>query len=147
MTINDIFYAASLVEFTARKTMNTRHDVVQKIGRGGLSHIIEYADVNHCLSLKQVSDEIIEDFNIGNGTVDTVTTCKYNVPSPTDIGKVYARLVEDVEPDLSKWPDTLYDIFKSPFSDQISDFNSSLYFAPRGEVAYYYRLEMASNVT
>ena len=37
--------------------------------------------MNHCLSLEQVSDELIEDFNILNGNFDTVSECRYDVPS------------------------------------------------------------------
>ena len=36
---------------------------------------LRLAEVNHCLSFEQVSDELIEDYNISDGTFDTVAEC------------------------------------------------------------------------
>ena len=90
---DDIFYVCTLVEYTARKTRNRRRDVVEGIGREGIARQLRAAGMNHCLSLEQVSDELIEDFNILNGNFDTVSECRYDVPSAASIGKVYQRLV------------------------------------------------------
>ena len=38
---------------------------------------LRLAEVNHCLSFEQVSDELIEDYNISDGTFDTVAECRY----------------------------------------------------------------------
>lgn len=54
------------------------------------------AEVNHCLTLEQVSDEIIEEYGIANGDYDTVKECKYNVPTETSIGRVYQMLIVSV---------------------------------------------------
>jgi hypothetical protein len=89
------------------------------------------------VGFEQVSGEVIEDFAIPIGGFDTVSSCRYKVPSHLAIGKVCARLAEDVGGD-SDAADVLLAIFSSPFSDEISDFNSSLYFAPRSEVAWHY---------
>ena len=50
---------------------------------------LRLAEVNHCLSFEQVSDELIEDYNISDGTFDTVAECRYTVPSFTSIGRLY----------------------------------------------------------
>lgn len=47
---------------------------------------MEDAEVNHCLSFEQVGEEIIEEYNIENGSFDTITECQYNIPSYIDIG-------------------------------------------------------------
>lgn len=54
---------------------------------------LRLAEVNHCLSFEQVSDELIEDYNISDGTFDTVAECRYTVPSFTSIGRLYQGLV------------------------------------------------------
>lgn len=141
MTKNDVFYVASLVEFTARATCNHRRVVVERLGVKELQRQLELADVNHCLSMQQVCDELVEDFKIPIGTFDTVRICKYRVPSATAIGKVYMRLVLGLTREESRWAQTLYEVFSSPISDQISDFNSAFYFAPSDEILYYYRKE------
>lgn len=58
------------------------------------------AEVNHCLIFEQVSDEVIEYYKIENGNFDTISECKYSVPSYLDIGKLY--IVSVPEEDLGK---------------------------------------------
>ena len=44
---NDLFYTCSLIDYVARKTKNTRIDVVNALGKKNLERIYEYADVFH----------------------------------------------------------------------------------------------------
>lgn len=135
----DVYYTASLIEYIGRATLNHRSDVAKAIGVEGISHLIKIACVNHCLSFAQVSDEIISQYDIQKGTYDSVGNCRYKVPSYTAIGKVFARLVEDlssVEPSLSE---LLYEVFTSEISDMITDFNGTFFFAPRSEILATYR--------
>ena len=44
---NDLFFVCSLIEYIARKTLNPRDAVVNAIGKDGLTHIYELADVYH----------------------------------------------------------------------------------------------------
>lgn len=85
------------------------------------------AEVNHCLSFEQVSDEVIEYYKIKNGNFDTISECKYSVPSCLDIGKLYSIMVEDCS-DSGQELDVLIKIFDSFISDEISDFNTDLYY-------------------
>lgn len=135
---NDLFYVASLIEYIGRATSNRRGDVVKCVGIDGMRRLFENACVNHCLSFKQVSDETIEEHSISNGTFLMVTTTGFKIPSHTEIGRVYARLVEDLESDPERYPERLYEVFQSEISNAISDFSTSFYFAPRGEIKYYY---------
>ena len=57
---NDYFYVCALIEYIARKTKNHRGDVVKKIGEEGIKKLLQDAEVNHCLSFEQVSDEVID---------------------------------------------------------------------------------------
>lgn len=61
---NDIYYAASLMEFTARETHNKVSDVAKAVGLAGIKWAYEYAEVNHCLSFEQVSGELIEQYHL-----------------------------------------------------------------------------------
>lgn len=55
---NDMFYVCSLIEFTARRTKNRRRVIVEALGKKGIEKQLHDAEVNHCLSFEQVSDEI-----------------------------------------------------------------------------------------
>ena len=78
---NDYFYVCSLIEYIARKTTNRRGTVVRALGKKGVEKQLLDAEVNHCLSFEQVSDEVIEQYKIVPGCFDTITNCKYTVPA------------------------------------------------------------------
>lgn len=124
---NDLYYATSMVEYVGRKTKNSRTLIVQKLGMDGIRYLIDFADVNHCLSFEQVSDELIEDYKIQNGNFNSVDACKFEVPSATRIGKVYARLIESLSESEEQYAEKMYEVFTSDLPDAISDFNSSLF--------------------
>ena len=124
---NDLFYVCSLIEYIARKTTNRRRIVVEALGEEGIKKQLLDARVNHCLSFEQVSDELIEQYQIPTGDFDTITGCKYSIPSYLDIGKLYAIMIEDcAEP--GKEASELIQIFSSFISDEISNFKTGLYY-------------------
>lgn len=92
---NDYFYVCALIEYIARETRNHRGDIVNAIGEAGIEKLLYDAEVNHCLSFEQVSDEVIEYYKIHQGDFDTISGCNYSVPSFLDIGKLYSIMIED----------------------------------------------------
>lgn len=125
--IDDIFYFCSLVEYISRKTKNHRKDIIKYFSVTDISRQLRLAEVNHCLSFEQVSDELIEEFHIKNGNYDTVSECKYNIPSVQSIGRVYQKLITSIS-DENNIEETIIKVFSSFISDEISDFNSSVYY-------------------
>ena len=124
---NDLFYVCSLIEYTARITNNHRGDVIRKLGRKGIERQLKDAQVNHSLSFEQVCDEIVEQYHVTEGTFDTVSKCKYAVPSYTDIGKLYAIIIENCMGEEDEA--TLIErVFSSFISDEISKFDTDLYY-------------------
>ncbi|MCC8097017.1 MAG: hypothetical protein LIO44_00285 [Eubacterium sp.] len=117
----------SLIEYIGRKTKNNRGDVVNKIGYDGILKLLKDAEVNHCLSFEQVSDENIEYYGITNGNFDTITNCKYSVPGYTDIGRLYSLLIENLA-EKGEEAKMLMNIFNSFISDEISNFKTGVYF-------------------
>ena len=121
------FYVCSLIEYIARQTKNRRRVIVEALGKEGIEKQLYDAEVNHCLSFEQVSDEVIERYKIPEGDFDTITECRYEVPSFMDIGKLYSILIEDcAEPEREV--DELIKIFSSFISDKISDFQTDIYY-------------------
>ncbi|MCI9596899.1 MAG: hypothetical protein HFE75_06300 [Firmicutes bacterium] len=135
---NDLFYVCALIEFIARETTNKRGDIVRAIGERGLRKQLRDAGVNHCLSFEQVSDEVIEAYDIKNGNFDTISDCKYSVPSFLDIGKLYSIMIIDcAEP--GNEVEELIQIFQSFISDEISDFSTDLYYQNPDYLEWSYR--------
>ena len=124
-TKNDLFYLCSLIEYIGRKTSNSRRYVVEKMGEQGIAHELEFADINHCLSFEQVSEELIEQYGIENGS--EYQDFRYKVPTVQSIGRVYQKLICDVIED-DNIPGTVKNVFSSYLSDEISYFDSSVYY-------------------
>ncbi|MEG1142744.1 MAG: hypothetical protein RSE41_09950 [Clostridia bacterium] len=135
---NNIFYVCSLIEFIGRKTKNKRATIVEILGKKELARQLDIAEVNHCLSFEEVSDEIIEYFNIEDGDFNSVVLCKYKVPSVQSIGKVYQRLITNIVSEEDHIEEILYSVFKSFISDEISDYNSSVYYSNPEYLKYSY---------
>lgn len=131
---NNLFYLCSLIEYVGRKTRNRRGDVVAAMDDDCLRHQLDYADVNHCLPFERVSDELIAECGIKTGMFDTITGCKYSIPSETSIGRVYSTLIEDAVAmagteggPLPTTVDAIRRVFGSFIVDEISDFANGVY--------------------
>lgn len=124
---NDLFYVCSLIEYIARKTCNRRGVVIYALGKNEIQHQLEVACVNHCLSFEQVSDELIEAFKIPSGDFDTISDCKYKVPSHQDIGRLYQIIITDCAKEGNEVSEFIK-VFTSIISDAISDFSTDMYY-------------------
>lgn len=125
---DDIYYVCTMIEFVARATNNRRKDVIKKFSKKSVEHQLKVAEVNHCLSYEQVSDEWIEQYGIIAGDFDTVKKCKYKIPSVNAIGRVYQQLVIATAK-ANEEAQAIIDVFSSFISDEISDFNSNVYYS------------------
>ena len=123
---NDYFYVCALIEYIARETKNHRGDIVNQIGEDGIKKLLYDAEVDHCLSFEQVSDEVVDYYKIKQGDFDTISACKYSIPSFLDIGKLYSIMIEDCAKPGDEVSE-LMKIFSSFISDEISNFNTDLY--------------------
>lgn len=135
---NDFFYVCALIEFTARKTRNKRGVIVRAMGEEGVKKELYDAEVNHCLSFEQVSDEIIDRYNISTGNFDTISDSKYSIPSFLDIGRLYSIMIEDCAKPGEEVQE-LIKIFTSFISDEISDFSTDLYYQNPSYLEWSYR--------
>ena len=126
---NDLFFTCSLIDYIARKTKNTRAEVVNALGEKYLTKIYDLADIYHSDNIDRVSDDFIRDAKISTGDFDNVASCKYAIPSHWDIGKVYKRLIKSVaEYEKIDVIAALLKVYNSFISSKIDDYNSSMYY-------------------
>lgn len=126
---NDLFFTCALIDYIARKTKNTRTDVVNRLGKEQISKIFELAGIYHCDNPERVCDDFIESAHIETGTFDNIADCGYAVPSYWDIGKVYKRLIKMVAEDKkTDVIDALFEVYNSFISPAIDNYNSSFYY-------------------
>lgn len=126
---NDLFFTCSLIDYIARKTKNTRAEVVNALGKKYLTQIYDLADIYHSDNIERVSDDFIRDAQIVPGDFDNVASCKYAIPSHWDVGKVYKRLIKSVaEYENTDVIEALLKVYNSFISSKIDDYNSSMYY-------------------
>lgn len=135
---DNIYFVCTMIEFVARVTNNHRKDVVARLSKDDMEHQLKAAEVNHCLSFEQVADEWIEQYKIPNGNFDTISNCRYTIPSVTAIGRVYQQLVVATA-EKNEEAQAIIDVFSSFISDEISNFNSSLYYSNPDYLRYSYQ--------
>ena len=126
---DDLFYVCSLLESVSRSTKNHRGFVAERIGQDGIQHLLNFADINHCLSMEQVTEETIEIYGIPNGDFDPAKNSEFHIPGITQIGKVYARLVESTLQPGETPASGIIRVFSSFISDAISDFRTATYYS------------------
>lgn len=132
ITYNDLYFVCYMIERVARSIKQRNRYVVERIGSRGLERQLSIADTNHCLNPEQVVSDWREEYHLENGTTDvTSIDSRYTdtVPSATQMGKVYARLIETVSQgqNLVK---SLQDVYASPICDVIDNYNTGAYYEP-----------------
>ena len=138
MKIDDssLFFTCSLLELIGRTTRQKRNAVVNTLGKKVIGHIYASAGVLHCEPIAKTADYYIDFCHISAGDFDNVASCKYTVPTYWDIGKVYARLIEDVAG--GDVIDTLFQVYNSVVCDMISNFNSDFFYQSRDYIKEYF---------
>lgn len=127
--MNDLFFVCSLIEYVARKTKNERKTVVNAMGKNGIRHYYELADVYHCENIDKLTRDIVTRYHIPTGTYDNVGRAEDSVPSHWDIGKVMHRLIHKVASESgSDIIDALIAVYNSWIVKKIDDYNCSMYY-------------------
>jgi len=121
-----------MIERVARSIKQPNRYVVERIGKDGLARQLSIADTNHCLNPEQVVNDWKEEYHLEDGTTDvTRVNSLYTdtVPSATQMGKVYARLIENISQgqDLIQ---SIQDVYASPICNIIDNYNSGAYYEP-----------------
>lgn len=132
ITYNDLYFVCYMIERVARFIKQPNRYVVDCMGRDGLARQLSIAETNHCLNPEQVINDWKEEYNLQNGTTDVTridSRFTDTVPSATQMGKVYARLIETVSQgqDLIQ---AIQKVYASPICDVIDNYNTSAYYEP-----------------
>ena len=132
ITFNDLYFVCYMIERVARKIHQRNRYVVCQMGTDALFHELSLAQVSHSLNPEQVEAEWIEKYSLEKGDFDvTDVDPEYTdkVPSTTEMGKVYARLIESLDNE-DNLPKTIVSVYNSPVCDIIDDYNTGAYYEP-----------------
>ena len=132
ITFNDLYFVCYMIERVARKIHQRNRYVVEILGNEGLMHELSVAETSHCLNPEQVEDDWIAAYGLKPGNFDiTKVDSRFTdkIPSPTQMGKVYARLISSVDTE-DNLPATMRNVYSSPVCDKIDDYNTGAYYEP-----------------
>ena len=133
-----LFFTCSLIEQLGRTLHARRGDIVKSLGEVGVRTIYDHADVLHCEPIAKVAEEAAGRFGLNAGAYDNVSEARYAVPDVWTMGKVYARLVEDVS-GAGEAVKTLLEVYGSWIDERLCDYNAAFYYQPRDYLAECYR--------
>ena len=130
LTQNDLFFICYMIERVARKIKQHNSYVVNKIGKENLYHLLSTAQVLHSVNPLQVEEDFINDFNLEAGNFDIANVDKKlcdKIPSATEIGSVYARLINSIS---DNYVDAITNVYNSDLCEIIDNYNTSAYYEP-----------------
>lgn len=132
ITFGDLYFVCYMIERVARSIKQPNRYVVERIGKEGLARQLSIADTNHCLNPEQVVSNWKEEYHLENGTTDVTRVNSQfadTVPTTTQMGKVYARLIDTVSQgqDLVQ---SMQEVYASPICDIIDNYNTGAYYEP-----------------
>jgi len=133
ITFNDLYFVCYMIERTARSIKQRNIYVVNKLGTEGLKHQLSIAETNHCLNPNEVVDHWKEEYDLHIGEFDVTKIDRRftdTVPSETQMGKVYARLIQSIDTNYNNLVDVIKNVYSSPICEYIDNYNSSAYYEP-----------------
>ena len=125
---NDLFFTCSIIEYIARKTKNTKKEIVNKLGYEKIKKIYNLAEVYHSENMDKVADELITDCKIEQDNYDVIAETENRIPTYWEIGRVYQRLIKMVNSNTDEYINTTIEVLSSWIIEKIDNYDSSMYY-------------------
>ncbi|WP_330682831.1 hypothetical protein [Mediterraneibacter glycyrrhizinilyticus] len=96
ITENDLYFLCYMIERVARKLHQKNKYVVNSIAKDEWVRLISLANVLHCENPLKIEDEWIKEYKLVKGNFDITNVdleLVDEIPSETQMGKVYTRLI------------------------------------------------------
>lgn len=142
ITENDLYFMCYIIERVSRTLHVRNRDVVNAIGYDELTKKIGLASVLHCENPLKIVDEWIKEYNLQEGDfyiLDVDKDLVERVPTETQIGKVYKRLILNTLEKNEDYIQGLIRVYNDKICEDIDNYNSSAYYEPTPTIvrAYY----------
>lgn len=133
VTENDLYFICYMIERVARHLHQRNRYVVNSVSPEEWRRLISLANVLHCENPLKIEDEWIEEYQLEQSTFDITDVDKElvdTIPSPTQMGKVYMRLIVDTMAPSEDYIDGLLRVYNDEICYKIDDYNCSAYYEP-----------------
>jgi len=141
VTENDLYFLCYMIERIARKLKQRNSYVVNKISKDEWSRLISLANVLHCENPLKIEEEWIKEYKLEKGEFDI---CDVNpllvkkIPTETQIGKVYTRLIVDTLAKEENYVEGLIRVYNNEICETLDNYNCSAYYEPSYVIARAY---------
>lgn len=133
ITENDLYFLCYMTEHVARKLHQKNKYVVNSISKDEWERLISLANVLHCENPLKIEAEWIEEYKLKRGDYD-ITDVEPEfvdqIPSETQMGKVYMRLILATLQPEEDYINGMIRIYNDEICDMIDNYNSSAYYEP-----------------
>ena len=141
ITENDLYFLCYMIERVARKLHQRNKYIVNTISREEWMRLISLANVLHCENPLKIEDEWIKEYQLKEGNFDikdTDTDLVTNIPTETQMGKVYKRLIVDTQLPEEDYIDGIIRVYNDAICEKLDDYNCGAYFEPSYVIARAY---------
>lgn len=139
---NDLYFICYMIERVARHIHQKNKYVVNTIGKDSFMHLISVSNVLHCENPLKIEDDWIKEYQLEDGDFD-ITAVDADlaeiIPTPTQMGKVYQRLISDTMSTKENYVDGIIRIYNNPICDVIDNYNCSAFYEPSYVIARAYQ--------
>lgn len=135
---DDLYFVCYMIERVARRLKKRNSYVVNAIGKEELAKLLSLANVLHSENPVQVEDEWIDKYSLTTGEIDVTVVDRElvtEIPRPTQMGKVYQRLILDTMMPDEDYADGIIRVYNHELCDTIDNYNCSAYYEPSYVIA------------
>lgn len=133
VTENDLYFLCYMIERVARKLHQRNKYVVNQISKEEWRRLISLANVLHSENPLKVEAEWIDEYHLEEGAFDIADVDKElvdKIPSATQMGKVYMRLILSTMEEGEDYVDALIRVYNASICETIDNYNCSAYYEP-----------------
>ena len=138
---NDLYFICYMIERVARRLKQPNRYVVNSIEENEWRRLISLANVLHCENPLKIEEEWIDEYQLTVGEFDITkvdSDLVDSIPTATQMGKVYMRLIIDTLLPEEDYVDGMLRIYNDEICDVIDNYNSSAYYEPSYVIARAY---------
>lgn len=141
VTENDLYFICYMIERVSRYLHQRNSYIVNTVPKEEWKRLISLASALHCENPDKVVHDWIEEYHLEQGDFDITNVNKQlvdEIPYPTQMGKVYMRLIVDTMTQDEDYIDAMIRIYNDEICFKIDDYNCSAYYEPSYVIARAY---------
>lgn len=133
ITDNDLYFLCYMIERVARRLRQKNRYVVNHITKEEWRRTISLASILHSENPLKIENEWITEYHLEKGEFDVTDVNPELVdviPSETQMGKVYMRLILSTLKPEEDYIDGMLRIYNDDICEALDNYNSSAYYEP-----------------